>query len=353
MAILFKNYFENQSSESYGYAMEGFFGPVPVEKLLKQAKKNSVKHLKSVDDCDKYLEQIENESNKFESLLGEIKNAGEEFDRGKIEKSEMKSRVNAAASQIKAECTLLKLNDFVKKSEKITKDEINNVSAFIKGLYDVVKSRKDELTGGGNGPNGVTVEESYVDIAGNYYVLNEYGDYELATANEGFFDRFTKRGKDAKAEVEAMDMKTLEKAYAEVMKAKYGGDIRPLSADDCGEGFTLRKIMNVQFAISESGEYKFAISKGKGKGTKFIVANVNKMKKDVVSELVAQKKASEKAEATEKAVESLSEWMYDKGFYGSVYDAKEALENFIGVSQDSERNYDNDDGLNVDFDILQ
>ena len=122
----------------------------------------------------------------------------------------------------------------MKKSEKITKDEINNVSAFIKGLYDVVKSRKDELTGGGNGPNGVTVEESYVDIAGNYYVLNEYGDYELATANEGFFDRFTKRGKDAKAEVEAMDMKTLEKAYAEVMKAKYGGDIRPLNSDDCG-----------------------------------------------------------------------------------------------------------------------
>lgn len=358
MAILFKNYFENYSSESVDYAGEGFFGPVPVEKLLKNAKKNSVKHLKTVDDCDKYLEQLENESDKFENLLGEIKNAGEEYNTGKIEKSEMKSRVNAAAAQIKAECKLLKLNDFVKKNEKITEDEINNVSAFIKGLYDVVKSRKDELNNGGNGPNGV-VAESYTDIAGNYYVLNEYGDYEMSSATEGLFDRFTKRGKDAKTEVDAMDTKTLEKVYAEAMKGKYKGDIKAVSDEEYGEGYTVRKIMNVPFGVSESGEYKFAVSRGKGKGIKFIIANIDKMKKTVTSELIAYKKAEERTKDAEKAVESLSELMYeisvknDTGRYYSVDDAREALESLIGISGErSNYNDDSDEELNVDFDLF-
>lgn len=354
MPILFDEFFKTQSTDTYSYAQEGFFGPVPVEKLLKNAKKNAVKHLKTVDDCDKYLEQIESESDKFESLLGEIKSAGEEYNTGKIEKSERNSRVNAAASQIKAECRLLKLSDFVKNNKQITTDEINNVSAFIKGLYDIVKSRKDELNNGGNGPNGV-VAESYIDSAGNYYILNKYGDYELSSATEGLFDRFTKRGKEAKSEVEAMDMKTLEKLYAEVMKAKYKGDIKSVPAEEYGEGYTARKIMNVPFGVSESGDYVFALSKGKGKGNKLIVANKEKMKKAVVSELINRKKAEEEAGEVEKAVECLSKWAYTLGNYDSIESATEALESLVGLTDDNQE-YDNygydDDELSIDPDLI-
>lgn len=197
-------------------AMEGLFGPRPVDKLLKSVTKTINKKCKTVADCDEMMIKIGNEAEKFNHAIGSMIELVKQFQNEQISKKEMAAGIKSLSKELKASCDMLNLSDVVKNSSNITEEEMANLKAFIEGTKEIITRRKAELSEG----KGSGAIESFIAELENMTIAEEGA---MTYALKIRFSEGKKKAiglmKQAKAKVKAGDLKG---AIDDYKKAKDG-----------------------------------------------------------------------------------------------------------------------------------
>lgn len=137
--------YNDQSLDTFlDVANESIFGKKSVEDLLKHARKKLIRSLKTESQCDIYLEQIKNESKKFNEAVSTLMSVQAKFAAGKIDKKEMKKTVSSAVKLLNNNCKMLnvRLGDVVDDTKAITRQDIASFASYVKGLNGIVKEIK-------------------------------------------------------------------------------------------------------------------------------------------------------------------------------------------------------------------
>lgn len=317
--------FDKDNLEVEGLGMdtaeESVFKDTPVATLLAKAKEAVTAKCKTVEACEEMLIDVQNEADKFTNCFEEMKQAGLALDAGTMTKDEFKARILAIGAQLKEYALCVKLGDTT--SERVTDEEITNLRAYIIGLVQLIQARKEELQSKGAEDAGKTTQnqeasESITTMFGEG-VMTEDGDYEIA--EEGLFTKFTKNGKNAKEEVDAMPDKQVVKLYANYLYEKHGDKLVTDEDDITGgmDDIEMVKIGKVKFGVTEEG-YHYAIKKKNGKISRR-VATMASMRKIIITEIAEQKKKG----ANEAANEALVNLFLNTGLASSREVAQEAV----------------------------
>lgn len=309
--------------------MEGIFGPKAVEKLLNCAKKQVNKKCKTIADCDALLSQVQGEADKFTQNMEQMQQLAQAFKAGSITKSEFKEQIKAISAQLKDTCMFIGLSDINKKSTDVTDQELANLRAYIIGLTNVIRQRRESLMAMGGQDDTTLVNNTMESIFGTA-VLTEDGEYEVV--EEGLFSKFSKNGKEAAAEVEAMSDETVLGLYAEYLNKTYGRDL--ISDEDIikdSDDTEIVTVNGVKFAKTPDGKYSYVLSKGKGKGTKRRIATTKTMRSKVTDELRKAKKDG----AKQQAAEAMIQLMVNSGLAPDEDVAIEAVISALEVATES------------------
>lgn len=145
----------NESSFDFALSMaqEGLFETKQktVEELLEQAKPALQRKLKTVEDCDEYLEVIKNESTKFNEAINGLVSAKAKYDKSKKEPADKKiykDTTNAAMKLLSKNCNALnvRLNRILPGDTKeVSREDIKRVSQYVSGLRKITNEIKREL----------------------------------------------------------------------------------------------------------------------------------------------------------------------------------------------------------------
>lgn len=303
----------------YDIGTEGLFGPKSVEKLLNNATKQVNKKCKTIEDCDAMLQQVQNEADKFTQNMEQMQQLAIAYKAGNLTKKEFSEQIKAISAQLKDTCMFIGISDVAKSSKNVTDGELANLRAYIIGLTNAIRSRREVLMSVGADDSTKHVN-NVVESAFGRAVMTEDGDYEVV--EEGIFSRFTKSGKDAKAEVDAMSDEQVLGLYAEYLKKTYGRDL--VSDEDIVKNSDETEIVTVsgvKFAKSADGKYSYVLSKGRGKGTKRRIISTKNMRSKVTDEVRKAKKSGAQAEAAEAMVQL----MLDSGLAETEEIAVEAV----------------------------
>lgn len=355
-------------------AEEGLFGPTNVSKLLRVAEKAINKKLHSPEDCDAYLERIQKESTLFNDALGQMAEAARQYKAGNIEKTEFKNTIKAASSSIKSEATMLKLSDINKSAQNVTDDEIANLRAYIIGVSDLVRNRKNELTASLSGSLSNAAEALELMVPGDtivlegmLYEMNE--DYELEEAQEGLFAKLATR-KAVKGEVSKMSLDDCMPLYAAYLQDKYGN--RLVNDKEFYEDYIQKQMsvahglqIDTQYKTSARGDYASRLKLVKIGGQYFIerpgtaateryagkmyiygvrgrndnigtrIVAGEKVRKTVIREMTAQRSAAEKTEKLQAGTEAMVEFLVLSGQCEDAMEAYDRIEDMTGLTPES------------------
>lgn len=142
--------------DSDDLAMEGIFSkPKTSDAIVAKMQKN-VKKLKTVEACDSYLEQLNNEASKFNEAIKSLQSAASEYQTSQDKKA-LKASVKPVLANLKKTCKLLKISSISGDPKNISEEEIKKLHDVITGAKAAVQSRKQELQSGGS------ANESFMD----------------------------------------------------------------------------------------------------------------------------------------------------------------------------------------------
>lgn len=124
-----------------------------VEKLLAHTEPTLRRQLTTVEDCDKYLEVIRNESTKFNEAANAIISAYSKYESGdktKEDTKEFNKTVAAGKKLLNDNCRKLnvRLGKLVGDNDHISRQDVKNFAQYISGLRKIVNSIKRDLTKG-------------------------------------------------------------------------------------------------------------------------------------------------------------------------------------------------------------
>lgn len=129
--------------------LESANGIKSVDDLLDEAKVTLNKKLKTVDDCEAYLEVIKNESAKFNEACSCLISAYAKYNHSKKERAdtiELKKTTSAAILLLNQNCRALnvRLGDIAHKDgEEISRNDIKRFGQYVAGLRKITNEIKD------------------------------------------------------------------------------------------------------------------------------------------------------------------------------------------------------------------
>lgn len=136
-------------------AMEATFNnaadSTKVEKLLANTEPTLRRQLTTIEDCDKYLEIIKNESTKFNEAANAIISAYSKYESGEKTKEDTKEfnkTVAAGKKLLNDNCRKLnvRLGKLVGDNDHISRQDVKNFAQYISGLRKIVNSIKRDLS---------------------------------------------------------------------------------------------------------------------------------------------------------------------------------------------------------------
>lgn len=153
-------------------AVESMMSEGAVEDLLASAQSKINASCKTVDDCDSYLANIENETEKYNNALNEIKLTAEELKNGQIDQETFAGRVKPYMAELKNSCDILDLAVGNSDTEGLSDSDIVNLKTFLIGVREIILRRREELSRdlGGDTPNE-TLESLVSFLSGNEIVI--------------------------------------------------------------------------------------------------------------------------------------------------------------------------------------
>lgn len=101
---------------------------------------------KSEEDCDKFLEGLEKEIEKFNDAVGTFKEAAIDMKDGKIDAAGLKERIAPAVASLKKSCNMINVDVIDADTDKITDDEIKTLKAFLEGAREILNEKKENMS---------------------------------------------------------------------------------------------------------------------------------------------------------------------------------------------------------------
>ena len=135
--------------EFLAMCLEAANGVKSVDDLLDDAKVTLNRKLKTVEDCDAYLEVIKNESAKFNEACSCLISAYAKYNHGKKERAdkiELSKTTNAAIMLLRQNCRRLNvsLGDIAHSEGKdISRNDIKRFGQYVAGLRKITNEIKD------------------------------------------------------------------------------------------------------------------------------------------------------------------------------------------------------------------
>ena len=306
----------------YEVAVEGLFSkPKTGEQLMVKMQKR-VGKLKTVEDCDKMLQQLESEAEKFNSAISSLKNASAMYAENNDKKALRKS-AGPVLKELNKTCKLLKIKSISGDPKNISQEEITKLHDFITGAKQLINKKKEHLSGCAT--ESMSYTDDILDIIQNNFIdeveiaeealIEDFvnADKDIAIATEGIIDPDVKRAarvkfgekkrqiqsvvKKARQAKKAKDFTTAISLYQEAKKGYQGllteAKKIPDRVTGNGKASSLSKKNLINWCIKKMGECDNAIE---------AIRN-GQMK----SERKAAKKAA-KAEASESYLDNVSEY---------------------------------------------
>ena len=138
-----------------------FHKPKSVEKMLSIVQKRVRKKCKTVEACDDMLATLNQESQKFNDAMKQLKQAAVQYSEDGDKKA-LSHTVKPIVSGLKKSCDLLKLSDIADNAKNITDDDLQKLRDFISGATKIVKDHKASLSNVKEGYDGMGYE-AYMD----------------------------------------------------------------------------------------------------------------------------------------------------------------------------------------------
>lgn len=179
--------------------------------------------------CDKILDGIKDEKEKFDGALKEMAGAAKDCQDGKCDKSEMAAKISLKMAELKEVAQNIGV---ASEGDTVTEKELQDAKAYLEGAEEIVEAKKDELE------NGCSSEECDSDDDGEE-------DEEVEEATEAYLDDL-----DIATESIMIDM-AMEGTNIDALKARKAhlADIR-----------AAKKEMK---AAAKAGNYKEAAAKAR------------------------------------------------------------------------------------------
>ena len=135
-----------------------------VSELLASAEKSLKRKLKTVGDCEDYLEILKSEAAKFNECIKTLQTVKKKYDSGKLDKRDYREQLRGATALLKRNCSKLqvKLGNVVADTKAITKKDLSDFNKYITGLRKIVMDIKKNLS-----KNGKVAKESLYDFEMN------------------------------------------------------------------------------------------------------------------------------------------------------------------------------------------
>jgi hypothetical protein len=99
-------------------------------------------------DCEKILDKIEAEEDKFNGALGNMADAAKDCKDGKCDKAEMTARINPEMAELKE---VAKSIGVASEGETVTEAEVKDAKDYLEGAKEIVEAKMDEIEGDDSG----------------------------------------------------------------------------------------------------------------------------------------------------------------------------------------------------------
>lgn len=141
----FESYLAKANEELNELLGESAEGGKTVDDLLKQVKSNIEATCKTAEDCDKLLQVIKTEQDKYNASLTTMKQAAIDYKDGKIDKAKFASIIKEASADLKASYNILVHGDTEDKDGTLEDDDIKFVRDFLVGAKSIIADKKASL----------------------------------------------------------------------------------------------------------------------------------------------------------------------------------------------------------------
>lgn len=148
--------------------MEAVLEKKSLDKMLSTYLKQLDSKLKTVEDCDEFLEKIKVDASRFNDNLRTLQDSKAKYEKGTIDYKEYKTISRKASREVASSCRTFKINLSRfggKGAEDITKEDIMNFKSYLSGIIKGVNSIKKER----QRSNKTNASES----------VDAYSDYEI------------------------------------------------------------------------------------------------------------------------------------------------------------------------------
>lgn len=119
--------------------------------------------------CDKILDGIKDEKEKFDGALKEMAGAAKDCQDGKCDKSEMAAKISPKMAELKEVAQNIGV---ASEGDTVTEKELQDAKAYLEGAEEIVEAKKDELENGGSSEgdsdDGDEVDEETEEAAEAY-----------------------------------------------------------------------------------------------------------------------------------------------------------------------------------------
>lgn len=105
----------------------------------------------SVEACDKMLDKIGKEQDKFNGCLKDMASAAKDCQDGKCDTAEMAAKVSPKMAELKE---VAKSIGVASEGETVTEGEVKDAKQYLEGAEEIVEAKKDELENGGDAGKG-------------------------------------------------------------------------------------------------------------------------------------------------------------------------------------------------------
>ena len=99
-------------------------------------------------DCEKILDKIDSEAEKFDDALKDMAGAAKDCKDGNCDSSEASAKIAPAAAELK---NIAKSIGVASEGETLTEDDLKDSKAYLEGAREIVEAKMDEIEGGDGG----------------------------------------------------------------------------------------------------------------------------------------------------------------------------------------------------------